>query len=58
VSTQFDVAGNDSNQTIVLRLNPAGGVVWSTRMSGTAVDGLAVDGTGQPHVAAHCATSA
>jgi hypothetical protein len=54
IATQFDVSDPDSNQVIVLKLNPAGGVVWSTRMSGTSVWDMDVDGLGQPHVAAGC----
>jgi len=54
ISTHFDVSDRDSNQVIVIKLNPAGGVVWSTRMSGVTVSGLSVDGLGQPHVAAGC----
>lgn len=54
IATQFDVSNRDSNQIIVIKLNPAGGVVWSTRMSGETLDGFAVDGFGQPHVAASC----
>jgi hypothetical protein len=54
ISTQFDVSNTDSNQIVVIKLNPAGGVVWSTRMSGDTVEGLAVDGAGQSYVAASC----
>jgi hypothetical protein len=57
IATQFDVSNRDSNHVIVLKLNPAGGVVWSTRMSGAAVYDLAVDSLGQPHIAAGCWSS-
>lgn len=54
IATHFDIADRDSNHVIVLKLNPAGGVVWSTRMSGAYAYDLAVDGLGQAHVAAGC----
>ena len=58
IATHFDVSNSDSNQVIVLKLNPAGGVVWSTRMSGRTVYDFAVDALGQPHVTAGCASGA
>lgn len=54
IATQYDISDPDSNHAVVIKLNPAGGVVWSTRMSGTMVYDLAVDGLGQPHIAASC----
>lgn len=54
IATQYNVSNPDSNGVFVLKLNPAGGVIWSTRMSGGNVYDLAVDALGQPHIAADC----
>ena len=54
IATHFNVSNSDSKSVIVIKLNPAGGVVWSTRMSGDIVYDFAVDGLGQPHVGASC----
>jgi photosystem II stability/assembly factor-like uncharacterized protein len=50
--TEPKTASGPVDQVFVLKLNPAGGVVWSTRMSGEQVSGFAVDSLGQPHIAA------
>ena len=54
IATQFDVSNGDSNRVIVIKLNPSGGVVWSTRMSGETLYDFVVDALGQPHIAAGC----
>lgn len=51
-----DVSGG-TGRVVVLRLNPAGMPVWSTRVGVTTVGGFAVDGAGRAHVSGPSCTT-
>jgi photosystem II stability/assembly factor-like uncharacterized protein len=48
---------NGTGRVVVLKLNPVGTPVWSTRVGLATAGGFAVDGAGQPYVAGASCTS-